>query len=215
MNRVLLFIAGLTIFTSCNSNRTSKVISNDSAKKVKDNVVKGNVTDSVATSNSDQEGPTFDEVKADLLSQYNKIERIDTTVIIGKDSMHVHEKYYCLHDSALVVPKKYLWGGDKSKDFVTHNFASKILIIKNRDTIIDRIFRVSDFNTAIFPEEQHYAILFDSRFEGYNRLYDGLVFGYSITIPLTDVGVAAYMVIDKNGKYRPVNDFDMINQIKR
>ena len=157
-------------------------------------------------------GPSFEEVKAGLLSSYNKIKHIDTLVTMGNDSLHIHEKYFCLHDSSLVIPKKYLWGGDTSKDFVTHNFASSILIIRNHDTIINKTFRVSDFNNAINPEQKHYAILFDPRFLGYEKQYDGIIFGYSISIPLTDVGVPAYIAVDKNGKYKILNEYAKVDE---
>jgi Domain of unknown function (DUF4738) len=213
MTKLLIILTCFSLLFSCNSQpKPSKKIA--TVIKKADSLQKGKAVDTTTASDNDA-GVSFEEVKSELLSQYNKVERIDTTVVVNNDSLHVHEKYYCLKDNAVVVPKKYLWGGDTTKDFVTHSFVSSIMVIRNKDTIINKIFSVKDFNSVIYAEERQYAILFDSNFDGYNELYDGLVFGYSITIPLTDVGVAAYMVIDKNGKYRPVNDFDMANKIKR
>jgi hypothetical protein len=208
MNKILNGLICVAFLASCNGNPPVKNKSNNS---VIDSIKNRKSIDSQMASgdrpDGGQEGPTFDEVKDDLLSKYNNVERIDTLMIIGKDSLHILEKYYCLHDSALVVPKKYLWGGDKSKDFVTHNFASNIVIIKNRDTIISKTFRVSDFNNVIFPEEKKYAILFSSNFLGYKKQYNSIVFGYSITIPLTDVGVPAYIAIDTKGGYKTLDEY--------
>jgi hypothetical protein len=216
MNKILIALIGAVLLISCNGKPPAKT---NKGKSITDSIQDRRMIDSQMAvgdrPDSEQEGPSFQEVKADLLSSYNKIEHIDTLVVIGNDSLHVHEKYYCLHDSALIVPKKYNWGEKNAKDFVTHNFASNILIIKNSDTIINKTFKTSNFNSAIFDEEKHYAILFSPGFNGYSKLYDGIVFGYSISIPLTDVGVAAYLVIDKKGNYKVVNDYDMINKIKR
>jgi len=156
---------------------------------------------------SEEVEPSFEEVKNDLVSRYDTVERIDTTIVVGDDSLHVHEKYYCLKDNAVVVPKKYLWGGDKTKDFITHNFVSDIMVIKNKDTVINKIFTVKDFNSVIFPEERQYAILFNRSFHGYDKLQNGLVFGYSITIPLTDAGRPAYIAISKNGGYKILDEY--------
>ena len=207
MNRALIILISIIFFIGCNTTPSST----KKDKSASDSLQKKKMIDSQMAlgdrPDSEQEGPSFDEVKADLLSSYNKVGRIDTLVVIGSDTLHIHEKYYCLHDSSLIIPKKYLWGGDKSKDFVTHNFASKIVVVKNADTILNKIFKKSDFNSALQEEEKQHAILFDPGFEGYSQKYNGIVFGYSISIPLTDVGVPAYILVDKSGKYRILDEY--------
>jgi len=155
---------------------------------------------------SEQDDPTFKEVLTEELASYNKIQNIDTLIVDGNDSMRVYCKFYCLHDSALVVPKHYLWGGDKSKDFITHNFAAKIILTKNRDTVLNKIFLKKDFTHALYEDLQKHATFVGFNFGGYNtKLKDKFLFGCSISIPLTDVGVAAYLAIDKSGKYEILN----------
>jgi len=203
MYKLLIGSICLIFLASCNGNSHQAAKSN-----LKSDSTDGQkMADSNIQPDSDEMGPSFDEVKNELLSRYDKVERIDTTIVIDDDSLHIHEKYYCLKDNAVIVPKKYLWGGDKTKDFITHNFVSDITVIKNKDTVINKIFTVKDFNSAIFPEERQYAILFNRSFHGYDKLHNGLVFGYSITIPLTDVGRPAYIAINKNGGYKILDEY--------
>jgi len=214
MNRFLPFALSLLLLCSC----TEKPASQSAAVAVKpkpdsdkQHVIASTVAKNEPNDSTDVE-PTFDEVKADLLSKYDKIERIDTTIIVGGDSLHVHEKYYCLKDNKVIVPKRYLWGGDTTKDFVTHSFATQVVIMKNKDTIINKIFKKSDFNRVLNPEERKYAIIFDARFEGYYKQYDGIIFGYSITIPLTDIGVPAYIAVNKKGEYKILDEYAKLDE---
>lgn len=215
MKKVAMLLISVIFLTNCSNSHSPRSKKNIIAIVNKDSIKKQQAVDSMMKlgdrPDTEQEGPTFDEVKLDLLSSYNKIERIDTMVIIGNDSLHIREKYYCLHDSTRIIPKKYLWGGDTSKDFVTHNFASNILIIKNHDTIINKTFRVSDFNKAINPEEKKYATVMFPNFSGYKKKYNSVIFCYSITIPLTDVGVSACIAIDLNGQYKILDEYAKIN----
>ncbi|HEY4323941.1 MAG TPA: DUF4738 domain-containing protein [Mucilaginibacter sp.] len=215
MLKPLIIILCFAFLIGCDGNTSGKINKDKSAKKMADSINKRKVIDSQMAlgerPDNEQGGQPFDEVKAGYLATYNKIKHIDTFVVLGNDSLHIHEKLYCLHDNSLVIPKKYLWGGDKSKDFITHNFVSNITIIKNSDTIINKIFKKGDFDSVINPEEKQYAILLNSNFMGYNKQYDGIIFSYSISIPLTDVGVPAYIVIDKKGNYRISNEYAKTN----
>src|ERR1700759_1011058 len=128
MNKTIIGLLGIAFLASCNGTSPSKDLT---TQKITDSIQTRKTIDSTMAigdrSDNDQEGPSFEQVKEDLLSSYDKIEHIDTMVIIENDSLKIHEKYYCLHDSTLNIPKKYLWGGDKSKDFVTHHFVSNIV----------------------------------------------------------------------------------------
>ncbi len=205
MTKLLITSACIALLFSCNNlspnskKTTSAIKKADRSQKDK----------SIAASDEDDGNvePSFDEVKAELLSRYNKVEHVDTTIIVEKDTLHIQEKYYCLKDNAVIVPKKYLWGGDTTKDFVTHNFVSCIVIIKNKDTIINKTFRKSDFDNVVNPEERKYAIIFTASFAGYKKLYDSIVFCYSITVPLTDVGVPACIAVNRKGEYKMLDEY--------
>jgi hypothetical protein len=200
----------ISVAMSCTSKHSIPQIkaSQDSIQKRKTDslMALGNRPD------SEQDEPTFKKVLTEELASYNKIQNTDTLIFDGKDSMRVNCKFYCLHDSALVVPKNYLWGGDKSKDFITHNFAAKIILTKNRDTVLNKIFVKKDFTPALYKDLQKHATFVDFNFEGYNtKLKDKFLFGCSISIPLTDLGVPAYLAIDKSGKYEVLNQYAINN----
>lgn len=208
ISSILLATICIASLSNCNSNskgRTENIDSLENQKKIDAQMAKGDQPD------DEQEGPTFEEVKRDLLSSYNKTEIIDTSLIDGKDSLHVYSKYYCLHDSSLTVPKRYIWGGDKPKDFIANTFANKIVVVNNKDTVFNRVIKKDDFLSVINDEEKKYATLFGPHFHGFNKTTKELTFSYSVSIPLTDVGVPACLVIDKKGKYRVVDEYAKID----
>jgi hypothetical protein len=195
---IVLLICSECLF-NCNGNHralnTGAINDSTKQKTIDSQMALGDRPD------SEQEGPTFAETKAEYLATYNKIDRIDTLIIDGKDSLHIQTKYYCLHDSTLIVPKRYNWGEKNPKDFVTHNFATKILITNNKDTIFNKTIRKGDFNKVIDDELKKYAIIFSPGFS-YSQKRQEIVIGYFISIPLTDLGSPAFLVVNKKGEFK-------------
>jgi hypothetical protein len=203
---IALIFAGCTCSSKSNQNTTQDSTIATAGKKPA-------VIQPVDTSNDGDE-PTFAEVLADLRASYNKIEKINKQAIDGKDTIQLHETYYCLHDSSLRVPGAYMraWGKDSTKDFVANNFVSKLVIIKNRDTVFNKIITKSYFADILDDQLKKYAIIFDAGCMGYNQSKGGFMFGYSISIPLTDLGTAVHLIIDKNGKPNVIDNFTFINK---
>jgi|GEM_PF-1335252 len=195
------------VLMGCKGNREQNSYSTNTKLHKDSNLKKQAASIANKTNQIEDSEPSFGEVKNELVSRYDKIERIDTTLVVAGDSLKVHEQYYCLKDNTVIVPKKYVWGGDTTKDFITYSFVSHIVIIKNKDTIINKVFRKSDFNNVVNPEERKYAIIFSANFNGYNKKYNSIIFSYSITIPLTDVGVSALIAINKNGEYKMLGEY--------
>jgi len=203
----LLFIIFLLSCNNPHHNSSGKVITTS-----KDSLKQKSIDSQMALGNrpdSEQQEPAFSEVLKDQLASYNKIKRIDTLIIAGKDSLRLHFKYYCLHDSSLIVPKKYIWSGKNPKDFTTNNFAMDIIIVNNKDTVLNKTFRKNDFMDVLTDGSlKKYAVIFDANFEGYNSKIKGeFLFDCSLSIPLTDVGVPAYIAVDKKGKYKILDEY--------
>jgi hypothetical protein len=137
-------------------------------------------------------GDIFD----DYIGKYNKLCLIDTTFKIGSDLFRLHQKYYCLMDSAIRVPKKYVYMY-KVDSFVTHNFASDILLVKNNKEILRETLYKKDFQRLLPQELKAYGALFCPELEIKN---DSIWLDYSISIPLTDVGIGVHTIIDKDGR---------------
>jgi len=202
MKKLLVVIFIVLGYSGCHSGNDKS--NNSIANKTADSISKQKIIDSEMKAgerpDSEQLEPSFDEVKADLFKSYNQIKNTDTTIIDGKDSLTLHFKYYCLHDSSLIVPGRYIaWNGVEKKDYTVNNFVSKILIVKNKDTILNRTFLKKDFDKVIFEEERKYGIMFDADFQGYSKTKGEFLFGYTITIPMTDVGVPASITVNKMG----------------
>ncbi len=163
----------------------------------------------------DEQDPSFKEVLADLLASYNKTENIDKLVVDGGDSLKIHLKYYCLRDSSVIVPKHYVWGGDTTKDFVTHSFVEKVVVVKNKDTVLNKIFTRADFNNVIQDQLKKHAIIFSPYYLGYDKARGEFGLGFSISIPLTDLGVPAYLAIDKKGNYKILDEYAKTDSFKK
>ena len=193
-----------------------KHVSTDSqSRRLKDSVKprkQPTQQDAIADTTENNDSESFEEVLADFLASYNKIEKTDKQVISGSDTLHLHETYYCLHDSSLIIPKRYLWGGDTTKDFIANTFVSKIILLKNKDTVFNKIITKSYFNAILDEQQKKYAVLFGGGSGKYNEAKGGFMFGFSVSIPLTDLGTAVHLVIDKNGKEKIMDDFTFINK---
>jgi hypothetical protein len=204
MKSISISLICILILYGCNGDHQDKSVvetqtdSINKRKAIGAEMAKGERPD------DEQDTPTFAEEMANTLKGYNKVKRIDTLIIDNNDHLQVHMEHYCLHDSTLIVPKSYMstWGKENAKDFVTHTFATKILILNNKDTIFNKVIKRNDFNGVINDNLKKYAILLDPGFYKFDKTKGWLVFGYSISIPMTDVGVPAYLTIDKKGNYQ-------------
>ncbi len=208
-NLILCFI--LVVLAACSNDH--KKNHNDTSPKAKiDSIENKKVADEAL---ADAQEPTFAEVLAELKAKYNKIEKTDKQVVDGKDTFQVHQIYYCLHDSSLIVPKHYLWGGDTTKDFTTHAFASKIVLVNNGDTILNRVFKKADFDNVMWVPLRTYAYIFDADYIGYDKNQGEFAFGFTLDIPLTDVGLPAAVVVDKKGNYKVMDEYFKVDRFKK
>jgi len=176
-----------------------------------------NVAPPLNKASDDNVGVTFEDVLSELRASYNKIETIDKQIIDGKDTLQLHETYYCLHDSSLKVPGRYMgpWGRDTTKDFIANTFATKIIMIKNRDTVLNKVFKKREFDKVLWDRLQQYAIIFSAGYIGYSKNTGEFALGYSITIPLTDVGVPAEITVDKKGNYKILDEYAEFDGYKK
>lgn len=158
-------------------------------------------TDSLEISEDSEEQyqePDTKQLRKEYISNYNNIETIDTSF---KDSdgnkIHIQTKYYCLFDNAIVVPKQYVWE-DTTKTFTTHNYAQEIKIVIENDTIFNKTITKAYFSDKLFPQLKKYAVLMFPNFS-YDKEKMVFDFGYSLSIPITDVGASWRLLIDKKG----------------
>ena len=150
----------------------------------------------VAAADNGSEEPSLDEIYQECIDRYTHPKVIDTVFKMGDDIFRLRLNHYCLMDSGIHVPNSYtkLFHLDS---FVTHNFATDITLYRGDQEILRRTIVKKDFNQLLFPQLKLYAILFppDLRLSR-----DSIKLGYSISIPLTDVGVGLNAVIDAQGR---------------
>jgi hypothetical protein len=151
---------------------------------------------------SDFEGIDTKSLREEYISNYKKIELIDTSFIDKNgDNIHFISKYYCTFDKSLKIPKDYVWE-DTSKNFITHNYANDLLVVINNDTVFNKTIHKNEFKNHLENHLKKYAVIMSPKFEYDNKI----ILRYSLSIPITDLGTSATLTIKKNGKYIITND---------
>ena len=104
--------------------------------------------------------------------------------------------HFCLKDNAINLPGKIL-KIYRLKEFRTHSFQSTLRIVAGKKIILDTVIPKAMFTKYLFAEENEFGVL----------LYPKLLFSpnklsvnYSISVPLTDVGVGVSLETDCSGK---------------
>lgn len=159
-----------------------------------------NENKSIEADSLDLVEPDTKKLREEYIAGYSKPKRFEKT-IDGKNNekIKIYSKYYCLFDSGLIVPARYVWE-DTTKKFITHNYADDIVIISNNDTFIKKTITKKDFVNKLPDELKNYAVIFQPKFEGYDSKTDCFNFSFSISIPITDVGQSRNLSIKRNGE---------------
>ena len=212
----LLVIFIIIVMTSCNGHsvKTDKFALSEPKDTTKSKYVRDSINQREAIDaqlslgdrpDSLQETPSPMEERKQIARNYDKIKTIDTTVLCEGDSLRLHLTYYCLKNRTINVPKAYNFA---KKDFVTHPYSSNILLLRAKDTILNRQFNASDFN-AFFSDKfggnlkRCGSILMPTIIRK-SKYASKIVLDYAISIPATDIGIGMLLVISKNGAYKIV-----------
>jgi hypothetical protein len=111
---------------------------------------------------------------------------IDTLFTFDNTSYRLRINYYCLLDSALIVPMQYVedYG---ILEFITNNYAADIKLFKNNDDeILDTSITKNDFiNILKVPDPIKYRLLFQPIV---SITTDSVAVNFSLSVPLTDIG---------------------------
>jgi hypothetical protein len=131
----------------------------------------------------------------DYLKGYKTPYTKDTSFLVGNDTLRIRIKHYCLLDSAISLPERYLTIYDLDS-FITHNFESEIQLEKNETPISNTIIKKENFAQFLNPELVKYGVLLYPEV----RIEKGRIFiDYSISIPLTDVGIPVNIELKGDG----------------
>jgi hypothetical protein len=132
----------------------------------------------------------------DYIKAYKDTVRVDTSLEYNHEKLKISFKHYCTYDSALHLPSKYI-GIYGLKEFTTHDFKSILKISSGENLIIDTTITKEMFKDKIFEEEKSYGALLYPHLSFSDK---GVTIDYSISIPLTDVGVGASLECSYDGK---------------
>jgi hypothetical protein len=172
----IIFLIIIASF-SCNSNQ----------QKISE--VESNIGDTTFTQ------VDLSDARRELIESYDHPIKFDTTVIWNDTSYSLVFTHFAAMDSGLSIPAKYNF--DLNSEFVSHNFKSTIILIKEADTILNIAIGKETFREYMTPELKLYGTL----------LYPNVVFHpgwialhYSLVIPVTDVGKSVVLKIDSNGE---------------
>lgn len=113
------------------------------------------------------------------------------------EEIRVAGKYYCILNNELSIPEKLI--PDNKQPFKTHEFATDIIVISNKDTIVRKTITIRDFNGNIPANLSEYGVIAEPVFIGYNEKADQFDFHFGISIPLTNTAVSRIAGIKRNG----------------
>jgi hypothetical protein len=152
-----------------------------------------------ASNNQDSfEVNDLNEIKAEYINRYKDTSVYDTSIVYNGDKVNIHFRHYCLFDSVLKLPEKYI-EMYKLKEFTTHSFQSTLKISIRDNVIIDTIITKNTFAKILPPELKEYGVLL---YPNVHLLQDHLIINYSISIPLTDIGSSYSFSADYLGQMK-------------
>ena len=200
MKKLLLLQIVIILLFSCNSfkNSTSSQI-NAQEKYHIDSTIANNI-DTVKEFEL-----YYEDVLNEYRSMYNDTISIDTVIQVNNQLYKLKLKHYCLFDT-LIIPSKYSWDEEtRRENFITHNFASKIILIKQNDTIFNRIIVKDVFNNSVDSVLRKYGVLLSPVYRGFNPKTNKFIIGYSFSIPLTDIGQPVSFTVGLDGVGNPLD----------
>lgn len=157
----------------------------------------GRVKATTATAN-EEVGPTLQEVLDDMKDEYERPLVVDTVFHMRGKELHLYVKHYCLMDSAIRIPKRYIFW-DSLDSYVTHNLVTQVKLEEGDKALLERTIRKEDFRQLLYPDYSNldsFAVLLRPNVD---LKGDKIRLGYSISIPLTDLGVGCDALIDEKG----------------
>jgi len=185
IRNITLSVLILLSLLSCNHIEKKAVQSNISLNSKLDSITTAKRSNDSIEEAEPSENELFQKTYSDLTKSYNKNEIIDSIFIMGIDSFHVRMEYRCLKNTKVIVPKYFLTPY-MNKDFSTHDFILKLIVLRNNESYFDRTYEKKYFYKQLQNENlRRFGVIFSPYIE---RVEENIVLGVSITIPLTDIG---------------------------
>jgi hypothetical protein len=179
------------IFSSCQQVAESSTLKKDSVSVVSLDEPEGDAN----------VGPSLAEVRAEWIAGYNKTFVFDTSFNYLDSPYSFSCRHYCLFDSAIVVPA--LYDLETDRPFLTHHFNSDLVLRKGRDTIAAFSVGAEDFRSFADSTLSAFGVLSYPDILVQN---DTIRIGYSLSIPVSDVGIHVTLYLLPDGRKVFTND---------
>ncbi|MBN8790101.1 MAG: hypothetical protein J0I84_23710 [Terrimonas sp.] len=161
--------------------------------------IQTDTTKSLTKTDTTQQGGDDVDFRREFISLYQKPIFIDTSFVDNDKKYEIVFHHFSSMDNGLIVPVKYNF--DTNEDFITHNFVSDLIVFTGKDTIFEKHITKAMFKSLLDTLDtplNKYATLLYPTLDINN---DSIQIHYSISIPVTDVGIGVDIKFDKNGSY--------------
>lgn len=200
MKYIFYLLAIKITFLSCNNNEQSPVANNQDTVTISRHDQTGDTTVSPKKNQpvvGEMDTDELNDILTEYVSRYRSDFSFDSTFKSGKDTFEIRFRHYCLMDSAIVVPGRYVEMYHLDS-FLTHNFESSLILVKNQDTIVREKFGKARFKSLLESPIREYGVLQPRPY--IYLLKDAVEINYSISIPLTDLGKGVTGIVGFDGR---------------
>ena len=185
MNNLSIFVPFILLFLACNDAKRNEDLLKHTASQ--DGVER------LQSEDQEFENPDLVQIRKEFISSYEKVVEFDTSYYNSGRKIEFRFRHYCKRDSSILIPARYNF--DTNAPFRTHNFESWIQVISGSDTVLDQRVDKSYFSSYLDTSLKAYAVLFPSL-----SFKDSLLdISYSISIPVTDVGIGLSLIVNEKG----------------
>lgn len=183
--RDAIFVLICLFLSSCHQVDERSIVKKDSVSVISADEPKGD----------SQIVPNLASVRAEWIAGYSKPFAFDSSFVQQGNEYSFLLRHYCMFDSGVQVPA--LYDVETHKTFVTHHFNSAVELRKGQDTIVSFTIGAEDFHAFTDPSLTAYGVLMtpDISIQG-----DTIRIGYSLSIPVTDVGKHVTLYLRTDGK---------------
>lgn len=189
----LLSVTLLLFLLSCQENRqqTSSVSAADTT--IQSNTA---IDNEAVTDEDDFIEPQYDEMKAEFLATYDKVQKIDSVFTFRSgQAYNLSLTYYCLKDSSVILPARYNWSG-REEIFPTHPFVCEYKMSRAGETLAKGVIQKQTFSAQLDSALQAYGVL---QYPHLSFNENRVEMAFSISVPLTDVGVGVTAYLQEDG----------------
>lgn len=193
MKFIFILIAGaaLLIFGIACNNNTERSASGQTSHLSRDFSKQEEKVAPADTGNSRE----LQNIVQDYIRLYGDTIKIDTSFNRNEKKITVSFRHFCTYDSLIHLSGKFV-GIYGLKEFITHDFKSTLKITNGEEIVIDTAISKEIFKDEIFSEETLNGVLL---YPNLSFSYDKMLIDYSISVPLTDIGIGVSLECKYNG----------------